>query len=108
MTKQVEFTAMEHASREDYELVFCHDADNIAAQAERVIAWLWLMDGDSPYKISRLEHCLQTATRAENDGADDETIVCALLHDIGDVIAPANHSQTAAAMLRPYVSNKRY
>ena len=35
MTKQVDFTAMEHASREDYELVFCHDADNIAAQAER-------------------------------------------------------------------------
>ena len=108
MTKQVEFTAMEHASREDYELVFCHDADNIAAQAERVIEWLRLMDGDSPYQISRLEHCLQTATRAENDGADDETIVCALLHDIGDVIAPANHSQTAAAMLRPYVSDKNY
>lgn len=57
-------------------------------------------DGDSRYQVSRLEHCLQTATRAENDGADDETIVCALLHDIGDILAPANHSEVAAAMPR--------
>ena len=66
------------------------------------------MDGESPYQISRLEHCLQTATRAERDGADDETVVCALLHDIGDVLAPANHSQVAAALLQPYVSEKNH
>lgn len=108
MTKRVDFTAMEHATRADYDLVFAHDDDNIATQAERVISWLRMMDGDSPYQISRLDHCLQTATRAENDGADEETIVCALLHDIGDVIAPANHSQAAAALLRPYVSEKNY
>lgn len=108
MTKQVDFTAMEHATRADYDLVFAHDKENIATQAERVISWLRMMDGDSPYQISRLDHCLQTATRAENDGADDETIACALLHDIGDVIAPANHSQAAAALLRPYVSDKNY
>ena len=53
------------------------------------------MDGDSPHQISRLDHCLQTATRAENDGPDDETVVCALLHDIGDIISPANHSLAA-------------
>lgn len=108
MTQQVKFIAMEHATRADYDLVFAHDDENIALQAERVIGWLRMMDGDSPYQISRLDHCLQTATRAENDGADDETIVCALLHDIGDVIAPANHSQVAAAMLRPYISEKNY
>jgi predicted HD phosphohydrolase len=66
------------------------------------------MDGDSPYQVSRLEHSLQTATRAERDGADDETIVCALLHDIGDVLAPANHSEVAAALLEPYVSAKNH
>lgn len=108
MTQRVDFTAMDHATRADYDLVFAHDDDNIAAQAERVISWLRMMDGDSPYQISRLDHCLQTATRAENDGADDETVICALLHDIGDVIAPANHSQAAAAMLRPYISEKNY
>jgi predicted HD phosphohydrolase len=48
------------------------------------------------------------ATRAEADGADTETIVCALLHDIGDIIGTANHSQVAAALLRPYVSDQNY
>ena len=66
------------------------------------------MDGDSPYQITRLEHSLQSATRAERDGADDETVVCALLHDIGDVLAPANHSEVAAALLAPYVSEKNH
>ena len=79
---------------------------NSQASPDQVLAWLRQLDGDSPYRISRLEHCLQTATRAENDGADDETVICALLHDIGDVLAPANHSQAAAALLAPYVGEK--
>jgi predicted HD phosphohydrolase len=108
MSDKVDFTAMEHATKADYDLVFEHDEINIQGQAARVVQWLRLMDGDSPYQISRLDHCLQTATRAKRDGADDETVVCALLHDIGDVIAPANHSQAAAALLRPYVSEKNY
>lgn len=108
MTKHVEFTAMENATRSDYDLVFQHEDKNIEGQADRVIEWLGMMAGDSPYQISRLDHCLQTATRAEIDGADDETIVCALLHDIGDILAPANHSQIGAALLRPYVSEKNY
>ena len=103
MPDVVSFTAMENATRADYDLVFEHDTENIQGQADRVIQWMEMMGGDSPYKISRLDHCLQTATRAQSDGADEETIVCALLHDIGDVISPANHSQAAAALLRPYV-----
>ena len=108
MADKVAFTAMEHGTRADYDLVFEHEAENMQSQTDRVIQWLEMMDGDSPYQISRLDHCLQAATRAERDGADEETIVCALLHDIGDVIAPANHSQVAAALLRPYVSDKNY
>ncbi|NNC76556.1 MAG: HD domain-containing protein [Woeseiaceae bacterium] len=108
MAKTVEFTAMEHGTRADYDLVAAHDADNAAQQADRVLDWLRMMDGDSPYKISRLQHCLQTATRAEKDNADDETVACALLHDIGDILAPTNHSQVAAALLAPYVSEKNY
>ena len=108
MTDKVGFTAMEHGTRADYDLVARHDATLIDAHADQVLAWLGQMDGESPYRVSRLEHCLQTATRAERDGADDETVVCALLHDIGDVLAPANHSQAAAALLRPYVSEKNY
>jgi len=108
MTKHVTFTAMENGTRDDYELIARHDAANAARQADRVLGWLRMMDDDSPYQISRLQHCLQTATRAENDGADAETIVCALLHDIGDVLAPTNHSEVAAALLAPYVSDKNH
>ena len=108
MKATVRFTAMENGTQADYDLVFAHDAANIARQSDRVLDWLRQMDGDSPYQISRLEHCLQTATRAENDGADDETIACALLHDIGDILAPTNHSQAAAATAAPYVSEKNH
>lgn len=108
MQPKVNFTAMADGTREEYDLVARHDAANIAGQADRVLGWLRQMDGESPYRISRLKHCLQTATRAEMDGADDETIGVALLHDIGDVIAPANHSAVAAALLAPYVSEKNH
>lgn len=106
MIEKVRFTAMDQGTREDYERIFAHDAANAGRQADRVLDWLRQMDDDSPYQISRLDHCLQTATRAENDGADQETVTCALLHDIGDVLAPTNHSQVAAALLAPYVSEK--
>lgn len=108
MSKKVQFTAMRDGTQADYDLVFAHDAANAASLADRVLDWLRMMDGESPYRVSRLEHCLQTATRAENDGADEETIACALLHDIGDVLAPANHSQAAATLLAPYVSEKNH
>lgn len=108
MSERAAFTAMEHGSRSDYDLIAEHDRQNAAGLAGRVIHWLGMMDGESPYQISRLDHSLQCATRAERDGADDESIACALLHDIGDVISPCNHSQVAAALLRPYVGEKNY
>ena len=104
----VSFTDMEHGTRADYDLVFAHEKVQIDSQADRIMGWLAQMGGPSPYHISRLDHVLQTATRAERDGADTETIVCALLHDIGDIIGTANHSQVAAALLRPYVSEENY
>ena len=108
MTEKVKFTSMDHGTREDYDLIAIHDSENERGLVKRVVEWMKMMDGDSPYQISRLQHSLQTATRAEQDGADTETIVCALLHDIGDVISPVNHSQASAAILRPYVSEKNY
>ena len=106
MTQKVSFTAMEHGTREDYALIATHDRRHASQQADRILRWLREMDGDSPYRISRLEHCLQTATRAARDGADDETVVCALLHDIGDILAPNNHSAVAADLLAPFVSER--
>jgi len=99
---------MQHGTQADYDLVFAHEAAHTAGQADRVLEWLRMMDCDAPYQITRLEHSLQAATRAERDGADDETIACALLHDIGDILAPANHSQVAAAVLAPFVSEKNH
>lgn len=106
MGEKVSYTAMENGTQEDWDIVDAHFEQHIAKFADQVMDTLRQLDGESPFKVSRLEHCLQTATRAERDGADEETIVCALLHDIGDVLAPANHSQVAAALLAPYVSEK--
>jgi len=55
------------------------------------------------YPLSRLGHSLQVATRALTDGADDELVLAALIHDIGDELAPYNHAELAAAIIRPYV-----
>ena len=104
----VAFTSMEDGTKDDYVLVFAHEQEQLDSQADRVMDWLRQMDGPSPYRISRLDHVLQSASRAEADGADTETIVCALLHDIGDIIGTANHSQVGAALLRPYVSDQNY
>lgn len=108
MGDKVSFTAMEHGTQADYDLVMVDEAAKTGQFAERVLGWLRDMDGESPYPVSRLGHSLQSATRAQRDGADDETVVCALLHDIGDVLAPANHSEVAAALLAPYVSEKNH
>ena len=106
MRSKVSYTAMEHGTQQDCDIVNAHYDAHIAKFPQQVMDWLRQLDGESPYQVTRLEHSLQTATRAERDGADDETIVCALLHDIGDILAPANHSQVAAALLAPFVSEK--
>ncbi len=63
---------------------------------------------DGGFAVDRLEHCLQTATRAQRAGRDEEYVVCALLHDIGDLMCPSNHADMAAVMLKPYVSEANH
>lgn len=58
--------------------------------------------------VDQYEHGLQTATRAFRDDADEETVVCALLHDLGEVMTPINHGEVAGALLRPYISPQNY
>jgi predicted HD phosphohydrolase len=75
--------------------------------ADRVLEHFKLLDGDfGGYAVTRLEHSLQTATRAHRDGRDEEYVVCALLHDIGDTLGSLNHADIAAAILKPFVSEK--
>jgi len=105
--KTVSFTEMKKGSKEDYLLLDKYEKKFIEGTADRILKTLQgLTSGLVGYQINRLEHSLQTATRALKDKAPDEMIVAALLHDIGDEIAPNNHSEFAAAILRPYVSEK--
>ncbi len=105
----VSFTRMEDGTKEDYEILAKHEAAYFGATADRVMAHLELLKGSvAGYQVDRYEHSLQTASRAHRDGASEEMVVAALLHDIGDVIAPKNHSDLAAAVLRPYVSDRTY
>ena len=107
--KKVKFTEMKKGSKEDYELLSNFEKEYADKLPDRILeALLNLGDSMEGYQVSRLEHSLQSASRAERDGADEEMIVATLLHDIGDSLAPFNHSQLVASVLRPYVSEKVY
>ena len=100
----VQFTRMIDGTREEYQYLLGLEHQYINALPDRLISALQRLDeGLAGYQVSRYTHSLQTATRAMRDGADVEMIVAALLHDIGDDLSPENHSQVAAAIIRPYV-----
>jgi len=104
MTKTVSFRAMKDGTRADYLLLDQSEKEYAVGLADRVLAAVRKLDHSlEGYPVSRLQHCLQTATRAQVDGADEELIVGALLHDVGDELAPYNHAEIAAGILRPYV-----
>ena len=105
----VAFTSMAEGTREDYEFLEHLEARFAEGTADRVLEQLRGLAGTlSGYKVDRLEHSLQCATRAYRHGADEEMVVAALLHDIGDLLSPYNHSEMAAAVLRPYVSERTF
>ena len=107
--KQAKFTQMKDGTKEDYLLLEKHEKKFIESTADRLIKFMNSLSNTlEGYQITRLEHSLQTATRALNDKADDEMVASALLHDIGDELAPLNHSEYAAAVLKPYVSEKTH
>lgn len=101
---RVKFTAMKDGDKEDYDFLTEHEVAYTRGTAGRLLeAMVRLDEGLSGYQITRLGHSLQSATRAERDGADIDWIVAALLHDIGDIYAPYNHDEYAATILRPFV-----
>ena len=105
----VKFTEIKHGSKDDYLLLDKYEQKYINGTADRVINFMSGLNSTlEVYKITRLEHSLQTATRAFNNKASEEMIVAALLHDIGDELAPLNHSEYAASVLKPFVSEKTH
>mgnify|MGYP001818502558 CR=1 FL=1 len=104
MMDKVSFTQMKDGTKEDYDFLTEHETDYAKGTADRLLKALVNLDESlSGYQITRLGHSLQSATRAERDGADTDWIVSALLHDIGDIFAPYTHDEYAATILRPFV-----
>ncbi|MEK9759026.1 MAG: HD domain-containing protein [Paracoccaceae bacterium] len=100
----VKFTQMKDGDKEDYAFLTEHEVEFTKGTADRLLSAMVDLDkGLSGYQVTRLGHSIQSATRAFNDGADVDWIVSALLHDIGDIYAPYNHDEYAAAILRPFV-----
>ena len=107
--KKVKFTQMKDGTKEDYDLLSKYEEKFSKDLPDRILDALRNLDSSvDGYQVTRLEHSLQSATRAEKDGADEEMVVATLMHDIGDNLAPHNHSQLVASVLRPYVSEKIY
>lgn len=98
---------MKAGTAEDFEIIAANDRQTAKELPDRLIAHLQEMaKDDGAYKISRLEHVLQCATRAHRDEANDDWVIAALLHDIGDVLAPFTHGQVAGEILRPFINEE--
>ncbi len=105
MAPRARFKRMEQSTREDWDCIIPEAMKLARSLPDRVLAHLNLLDGDyGGFPVDRLSHSLQAATLAFNDGRDDEYVVCALLHDIGDTLGSFNHPDIAAAILKPFVS----
>jgi predicted HD phosphohydrolase len=99
------FTSFEESTAADWSIIAANLATTQSHVADNVLAQLRMLRNDhGGFPVDRLEHSLQTATRAEADGRDEEYVLCALLHDIGDNLAPYNHPDIAAGIVKPFVS----
>jgi predicted HD phosphohydrolase len=103
------FTNMATSTADDWLIIATHLLPFARALPDRVLAHLRLLEGDyGGFPVDRLTHCLQTATLAHRAGRDEEYVVCALLHDIGDTLGSYNHADVAAAILRPFISDENH
>jgi predicted HD phosphohydrolase len=105
--ERAHFTAMQHGTAEDWAVISSHFFPFARALPDRILKHLQLLDGDyGGFPVDRLQHSLQTATRAHRAGEDEPYVVAALLHDIGDTLGSYNHPDIAAAILKPFVNEK--
>ena len=109
LPKRAQFRHMRDGTQEDWKIINAEFSAFRGDVCKRLTAHLMLLKGDlGGFPVDRLTHSLQTATLAHQDGKDEEYVVCALLHDIGDTLGPANHADVAAALLEPYVSEANH
>ena len=109
MNHRAKFVRMDKSTQEDWKIIASEFTKFSNGLADRVLTHLQLLDGDyGGFPIDRYLHSLQTATLALRDGRDDEYVVCALLHDIGDSLGTFNHPDVSAAILKPFVSEANH
>ncbi|SHF13733.1 HD domain-containing protein [Microbulbifer donghaiensis] len=107
--RKAQFTHMENGTAEDWTIIAEAFGPFARELPDRIIAHLKLLGGDcGGFPVDRLMHCLQTATLAYRDGQDEEYVICALLHDIGDTLGSYNHADVAAVLLEPFVSEANH
>lgn len=103
------FKAMTESTQADWSAIVEVGKAHQGEHVDRILSHLKLLGGDyGGFNVDRLEHSLQTATRAHRAGHDEEYVVCALLHDIGDILLPASHAELGAAILKPYISDQNH
>ena len=106
---RAEFTQMIDGTAEEWAIIEQEIVELAKGLPARLLTHLKILRDDfGGFAVDRLEHSLQTATRAAEDGRDEEYVACALLHDIGDTLGPLNHDQIAAAIIQPFVSEKNH
>ena len=103
----VNFVRMADGTKEEYEFLHKLEMAYYATYSQNLLDAVKALKGSlSGYQVTRYEHSLQSATRAYRDGKNEEYVVAALLHDIGDPLAPHTHGEMVAAILKPYMSEK--
>jgi predicted HD phosphohydrolase len=109
MPPRAKFHSMVEGTKEDWMAIGLAGAPHRGKLPDRIMAHLNMLNGDhGGFAVDRLEHSLQTATRAFKDGRDEEYVVCALIHDIGDILGPSNHAEVGAVIMKPYVSEANH
>ena len=107
MLDRAPFHAMVEGTPEDWQAISRANAAFTRELPDRVLAHFALLKGDAGgFAVDRYEHSLQTASRAHRDGRDEEYVVCALIHDIGDILGPSHHAEVGAMILKPYISER--
>ncbi|MCA3131010.1 MAG: HD domain-containing protein [Betaproteobacteria bacterium] len=103
------FHTMSESTKADWEIITTRYVPFARELPDRILAHLRLLGGDSGgFAVDRLQHSLLTATLAHRNGEDEETVVCALLHDIGDTLGSWNHPDVSASILKAFVSAENH
>lgn len=105
---KMHFTRMDQGTDADFQVLQRVHQQTLRDLPDRLLGLLDGLGSDTAYNITRRDHCLQSATRALRDGRDEEYVVVALLHDIGETLGPFNHGEVIAAILKPFISRDNH